>query len=591
MDPPQPTSSLAPRLSSLPPLPLRSLLQPLSLPPRSMHSPDRRLLNNSVSSDSHRNVRLALSDRSCGADKEDGRGGAGEEMKLAATDPSSARSPVQCPSNESLPALQKQLRHWWSWLPSWPANPVKEDFFIVPTHTASRSFQWDGWGTSLCWWANFTGGLGAEDQGYILDLLFDPLKGLGLNIARYNIGGGANPAVNEYLRPFGDVPGFKPGLDAPYNWSADSRQQTVLFGARDRGANLFEAFSNSPPYWMTISGSVTGNVRWGQENLDPAYEAVFADYLTEVVKHYQEEWGIYFDYLAPFNEPIEGWWNINRRKKTAQEGCNFSVSSINRVILKLREALDKKKLKTKISAFDSWSQNTLHILQGVEEASISSIDQINVHTYISDIWREDHAKRKEVRDSVAILGQSIWMSEYGPLNWQGEEIEVALGLGKHIMLDLNELQVSAWCYWQVLETPGTLWGLLQTPFQYDIHPINIVVRKQYYVLLQFTKWIRPGFQVFPNDHFPDRLLITANPLDNTVVLVFTNVTDFNHDYSYDLSSIAPGLKGRCIQASLFRTSATENHVELPHLVFDFPTVMIRVNNKSVTTMVLSEKNI
>ena len=27
---------------------------------------------------------------------------------------------------------------------------------------------------------------------------------------------------------------------------------------RDRGANLFEAFSNSPPYWMTVSGRASG---------------------------------------------------------------------------------------------------------------------------------------------------------------------------------------------------------------------------------------------------------------------------------------------------------------------------------------------
>lgn len=76
---------------------------------------------------------------------------------------------------------------------------------------------------------------------------------------------------------------------------------------------------------------IIGNARWGQDNLNPDYDEAFVDYLTEVVKHYQECWDLHFNYIAPFNEPVEGWWNIDKKKKTAQEGCNFSASSIKRV--------------------------------------------------------------------------------------------------------------------------------------------------------------------------------------------------------------------------------------------------------------------
>lgn len=107
-------------------------------------------------------------------------------------------------------------------------------------------------------WANFVGGLPKDDFDYVVDLLFDPKKGLGMNIVRYNIGGGADLTFDTNLRPFGDIPGFKSGPDAPYDWSVDKRQRDVLFAARERGANIFEAFNNSPPCWMTLSGSVTG---------------------------------------------------------------------------------------------------------------------------------------------------------------------------------------------------------------------------------------------------------------------------------------------------------------------------------------------
>lgn len=104
------------------------------------------------------------------------------------------------------------------------------------------------------------GGLPGIDTEYVVDLIFDQSKGLGFNIARYNIGGGADLKFDTNMRPFADLPGFKASADVDYDWSADKRQRQVLLGAKARGANLFEAFSNSPPPWMTQSGSVTGKV-------------------------------------------------------------------------------------------------------------------------------------------------------------------------------------------------------------------------------------------------------------------------------------------------------------------------------------------
>jgi hypothetical protein len=155
--------------------------------------------------------------------------------------------------------LLGQLQTLATWFSVWPQIPNKEDFVYVPREPSGNPITWEGWGTSLCWWANFVGGLPKGDSNYVLDLLFDPSKGLGLTIVRYNIGGGADLSFDTNLRPFGDIPGFKPrGPNAAYDWSADKQQRDVLFGARDRGANVFEAFSNSPPSWMTLSGSVTG---------------------------------------------------------------------------------------------------------------------------------------------------------------------------------------------------------------------------------------------------------------------------------------------------------------------------------------------
>jgi O-glycosyl hydrolase len=73
---------------------------------------------------------------------------------------------------------------------------------------------------------------------------------------------------------------------------------------------ILEAFSNSPPYWMTASGCASGN---GEANNLPTDRVTdFADYLSDVVLHFRDEWGITFRTLEPMNEPNATWWGATR---------------------------------------------------------------------------------------------------------------------------------------------------------------------------------------------------------------------------------------------------------------------------------------
>ena len=92
----------------------------------------------------------------------------------------------------------------------------------------------EGWGTSLVWWAHALGGWqDKEKENQVMDLIFDLDKGLGLNIVRYNIGGGENPNIPSTLRPGGDIPGFEPE-EGHWDWNADENQRSVLQGALKR---------------------------------------------------------------------------------------------------------------------------------------------------------------------------------------------------------------------------------------------------------------------------------------------------------------------------------------------------------------------
>ena len=154
---------------------------------------------------------------------------------------------------------------------------------------AARRQTFEGWGTSLCWWANRVGGWSATARNAVVDAIVDPQAGLGYNIFRYNIGGGENPA-HEHMRQWGEMPGFL-NASGTWDWNADANQRNVLRRIVERDPNaILEAFSNSPPYWMTKSGCASGNTDGSNNLKDDSYEA-FADYLTEVVKHYKDTFG------------------------------------------------------------------------------------------------------------------------------------------------------------------------------------------------------------------------------------------------------------------------------------------------------------
>eukprot|EP00878_Enallax_costatus_P024944 GHUV01026652.1.p1 GENE.GHUV01026652.1~~GHUV01026652.1.p1 ORF type:complete len:233 (+),score=38.99 GHUV01026652.1:349-1047(+) len=117
---------------------------------------------------------------------------------------------------------------------------------------------WEGWGTSLAW---FAVALRNHEQlrRHISTLLFsrDPSAGLGMNIVRYNIGGACQDQAHEY-RTGAAVPCLR-RPDGSYDWNADSSQVAMLLAAAQEGADTFEAFINSPPWFWTESGNSRGH--------------------------------------------------------------------------------------------------------------------------------------------------------------------------------------------------------------------------------------------------------------------------------------------------------------------------------------------
>lgn len=416
----------------------------------------------------------------------------------------------------------------------------------------------EGWGASLAWWANVVGQYpDAIRQDYV-EKIFDPVKGLGLNIVRYNIGGGENPRYS-YLQYHKAVPGYEPS-PGRWDWTADAGQRWVLEAAIAKGVDCVDAASYSPPYWMTVSGSVTGSVD-GADNLDAKYDDAFADYLAEVVKHFRDEWGVNFRTVAPFNEPDGNWWKMGE----TQEGCCISTPHQQAIIKHMRRALSSRGLTTPISGPETnWIDNAASMFRDYDDESKSDLSQIHAHSY-------GGTRRTEMANLANEYGKRVWMSEYG------DEDVTGLVTSRHILDDVKKLRASAWIYWQAVDT-WKGWGFLLT--QLEKTPVDYTVNMKYYVIGNYSKFIRRGYRIINIDD--ENSLAAWDRKTHTLAIVTTNDTDTDTHVDFDLTRFS-----QCGNTALaYRTSANEHLAQLAPIAVTNKRFTTVCPAKSVTTFVV-----
>lgn len=400
--------------------------------------------------------------------------------------------------------------------------------------------RFEGWGTSLCWWANRIG-YSKKLTEQSAELFFSE-NGLGLDIARYNLGGGDDPSHNHITRSDSKVPGYAKGFGEDgsiiYDWSEDENQRNVALAALKANPDLyFEGFSNSPPYFMTNSGCTSGADPAGSDNLNPKYRGAFARFIAETTRHFKDEFGIEFKSYSPMNEPDTEYWGVNSPK---QEGCHFDAGdSESAMILETRKALDNYGLNDiLVAGMDETSIDiSVNNLDKLTDEAKAALGRIDTHTY-------GGSKRGELKEKAVNMNKDLWMSEVDG-GWDG------FGLAQRIILDMNGMQPSAWVMWDIvdshrdlsftapdgtkseadrtLDPKGTLWGVAMA----DHDAQNIELSNKYYAFGQFTKYIEPGDTIIASSNYT---LAAYNKDTGSVKVVALNSSDENRSCVIDMSA-------------------------------------------------------
>lgn len=193
--------------------------------------------------------------------------------------------------------------------------------------------EFQGWGTALCWWANRLGYseklTNAAAEAFFSD------EGLGLDIARYNLGGGDDPTHNHINRSDSKVPGvysdYKLSSDGKdvesitYDITKDQNQLNIAKAALKANPDLyFEGFSNSAPYFMTKTGCTSGGGTVNSDgtvtsngnlnNLNDDMYDDFAKFIADATKLFKDN-GIEFKSYSPMNEPDTDYWGYGSKTR------------------------------------------------------------------------------------------------------------------------------------------------------------------------------------------------------------------------------------------------------------------------------------
>lgn len=406
-----------------------------------------------------------------------------------------------------------------------------------------------GWGTSMGWWGNRIGY--SDELSQLAAEAFYSEDGLSLDIVRYNVGGGDAPGHNHVTRSDSKMPCFaQPTVDSSgefvrdangdieytYNWEADFNQVNALRKIKEQNKDVhIEGYTNSPPWFMTVSGCSSGGVN-ASENLAPENFDIFARFIGDVAEHFAGE-GLAFDSYSPMNEPNPDnrYWGAYSNK---QEGNSVALGEHQSgLITAVKNEFISRNIPTLVVGPDETGiDQTITAYEKLSDGAKAALDRIDTHTY-------GGSRRDQLKKLAANAGKNLWMSEVDG-NWNGFQ------LAERIILDMNGMQPSAWVMWDIIDVHKDakftdpngknaekdsyvarrrpLWGVSMT----DHDKAELVLTNKYYAFGQFTKFINPGDTIIASS---DSTLAAYNKESGDIKIVALNSSDRDKQYVFDLS--------------------------------------------------------
>ncbi len=357
--------------------------------------------------------------------------------------------------------------------------------------------QFDGWGTSGAWWAQYVGNTAIDDE--VARLLFDDDEGLGLDIYRYNIGGGEKENSNS--RIWGDwtktesfyVYNEQTG-QYDYDFNRDANACKMMDLAVQNGATGIVLFCNSPHYSMTVSGQASGGLAANSSNLPKENYQMFVDYVLTVADHFVSL-GYPITYISPINEPQWGWggdW-------VGQEGCHYTADEAVELLGLFAENMKQKNTPYQLSGPENgtMSKDWFEYQQKYFQSDIlrGYCDSYSGHSY----WMDNNIKEKwhaGKRFAFWFPSKKFVMSEWCelPCTLDSNSIDSALYMANIIQQDLTLLNATSWQSWTAVSRHDNTGGAMKSDTLLRVDPDYSAVcfNKRFFAYRHFTNGVDAG---------------------------------------------------------------------------------------------------
>ena len=447
-----------------------------------------------------------------------------------------------------------------------------------------------GFGASGAWWVNDLANFSSSVQSQVANLLFTS-GGIDLSQYRYNIGGGGK-GVSVTAR----APQSFLTSSGTYDWSNDPGGQYFLKAASSDGVPDLIGFVNSAPAQYTTNGENCAG------EINTADDAAYGTYLATIVSHFASE-GITIGQVSPMNEPD------NSFSSCGQEGMEVPSTERAGVIDAVGAALKSAGQSTKVIADES-SETTQLLSEAptwlADASAPSYLAAIAHHTYDNP----PDSRLEQVGGLGDVNGKPVWASEIccqisggGGYGAQYDPtIAGGLTLANYIYTDFSYADDSAFQWWTALSSAlgcdpatsstcatsvnsnSTGWndGLIYYDPDYASDGNqNLYLTKRFYVLGQYSKYVRPGAVRYGVSGSPSGVQTMAFWRGGQWTVVANNTSTSATTLSLNLGS------GTLTSAGAYQTDASENMASISAPAVSSSTISASLPAQSVTTYVLN----
>ncbi|SDO22367.1 ricin-type beta-trefoil lectin domain protein [Actinacidiphila guanduensis] len=376
----------------------------------------------------------------------------------------------------------------------------------------TRYQQFTGAGASFtdtaAWLMNSSGALSSATRTQVMQKLFDPVNGIGIDFLRNPMGASD---LARYSYTYDDMPAGQ--TDPSLAHFSIAHDQTDILPLTKQAKQLNPSLKVmgtpwTPPPWMKDNGSYI------QGWLQSQYYAAYAQYFVKYIQAYQAA-GVPIDYVSEQNEPTVGGdypgaqWN----------GSGLAYFAKNDLL----PALHSAGLSTKVLALD-WNPDSYdsYAAPTLDDASIRNdpnFGGIAWHGYEGSVTEQTtiHNEYPNVPSFDTEHSGGTWIG-----NQQKEDMEN--------LIDYTRNWGQSWVKWSLAVDQnmgphnggcGTCTGLI-TVHNGDSRSGQVDYTVEYYTMGHLTKFVKPGaYRIASNDNSTIRNVAWRNP-DGSKALIAYN---------------------------------------------------------------------